>query len=357
MPRGVQATTGAPLVTDAALSLEVPPGPAGPAVDVRGARGHFGRWLARRLALGVVILLAVSIIVFLATQALPSNPSQAILGRNATPASVAALNHKLGLDKPLITQYTDWLGRLLQGHFGVSLATGQPVGSLISHRVANSLTLLVFAALIALPLSFFLGTITAVRRGAFDRGTLLIGVVLSAMPDFVIAITLVILFATVVFTIFPGVALVPPGTSPLDHPNELVLPVMTLVLLNVPYLYRLVRASMIDVLGSEYVAMARLKGMPPRIVIVRHSLRNALLPAIAGAGIVLGWLLGSVVVVENVFQYPGLGSALTDAVHNRDLPVIQAVVLVFAVGIVLFNLIADALTIYLTPKLRTGSDL
>ena len=206
-------------------------------------------------------------------------------------------------------------------------------------------------------MSFFLGTITAVRRGAFDRGTLLIGVVLSAMPDFVIAITLVILFATVVFTIFPGVALVPPGTSPLDHPNELVLPVMTLVLLNVPYLYRLVRASMIDVLGSEYVAMARLKGMPPRIVIVRHSLRNALLPAIAGAGIVLGWLLGSVVVVENVFQYPGLGSALTDAVHNRDLPVIQAVVLVFAVGIVLFNLIADALTIYLTPKLRTGSDL
>jgi peptide/nickel transport system permease protein len=357
MPRGVQATTGGPLVTDAALSLEVPPGPAGPVVDVRGARGHFGRWLARRLALGVVILFAVSIIVFLATQALPSNPSQAILGRNATPASVAALNHKLGLDNPLITQYTDWLGRLLRGHFGVSLATGEPVGSLISHRVANSLTLLVFAALIALPLSFFLGTITAVRRGPFDRGTLLIGVVLSAMPDFVIAITLVILFATVVFTIFPGVALVPPGTSPLDHPNELVLPVMTLVLLNVPYLYRLVRASMIDVLGSEYVAMARLKGMPPRIVIVRHSLRNALLPAIAGAGIVLGWLLGSVVVVENVFQYPGLGSALTDAVHNRDLPVIQAVVLVFAVGIVLFNLIADALTIYLTPKLRTGSDL
>jgi peptide/nickel transport system permease protein len=344
-------------VTDSTVILEVPAGPAGPVTAVRGARGHFGRWLARRLALGVVILLAVTLLVFLATQALPSSPSQAILGRNATPSAVAALNHKLGLDEPILTQYVDWLGRLVRGHLGVSLATGQPVGALLWHRTVNSLTLLFFAALIALPLSFFLGTITAVRRGPFDRIFLMIGVVLSALPDFVIAITLVILFATVVFTIFPGVALVPPGTSPLDHPKELVLPVMTLVLLNVPYLYRLVRASMIDVLGSEYVAMARLKGMPPRIVIVRHALRNALLPAIQGSGIVLGWLLGSVVVVENVFQYPGLGSALTDGVHNRDLPVIQAVVLVFAIGIVLFNLTADALTIYLTPKLRTGSDL
>lgn len=357
MPGGVQGTTGAHVVTDSAAILEVSAGPAGPVVEIRGARGHFGRWLARRLALGVVILFAVTLLVFLATQALPSNPSQAILGRNATPAAVKALNHTLGLDKPIATQYLHWVGRLLRGHFGVSLATGQAVGSLLSNRIANSLTLLVFAAIIALPLSFFLGTITAVRRGPFDRILLLVAVVLSAMPDFVIAITLVILFATVVFTIFPGVALVPPGTSPLDHPSELVLPVTTLVLLNVPYLYRLVRASMIDVLGSEYVAMARLKGMPPRIVIVRHALRNALLPAIQGSGIVLGWLLGSVVVVENVFQYPGLGSALTDAVHNRDLPVIQGVVLVFAIGIVLFNLIADALTIWLTPKLRTGSDL
>jgi peptide/nickel transport system permease protein len=341
-------------VTDSTAILEVP---AGPAVPIRGARGHFGRWLIRRLGLGVLILIAVTAIVFLATQALPSNPAQAILWRNATPTAVAALCHKLGLDKPLITQYLDWLSRLVQGHFGVSLATGQPVGSLISHRLANSLTLLFFAAVIALPLSFFLGTVTAVYRGPFDRILLLVAVVLSALPDFVIAITLVILFATVVLTLFPAVALVPPGTSPLDHPAELVLPVMTLVLLNVPYLYRLVRASMTDVLGSEYVEMARLKGMPPRIVIVRHGLRNAMLPAIQGSGIVLGWLLGSVVVVENVFQYPGLGSALTDAVHNRDLPVIQAVVLVFAIGIVLFNLTADALTIYLTPKLRTGSDL
>jgi peptide/nickel transport system permease protein len=137
----------------------------------------------------------------------------------------------------------------------------------------------------------------------------------------------------------------------------LVLPVMSLVLLNLPYLYRLVRASMIDALASEYVAMARLKGMPSRIVVFRHALRNALLPAVQGAGLVLGWLLGGAVVIENVYQYPGLGSALTDAVANRDLPTIQGIVLALAAAIVLFNLTADALTVYLTPKLRTSGSL
>lgn len=318
-----------------------------------GSGGHFGRWLVRRLALGVVILLAVSLVVFVATQALPSDPARAILGRNATPQSVAALTHELGLGKPVVSQYLSWLSRMATGNLGTSLASRGPVSALIANRIVNSLTLLFFAGIIVLPLSFFLGSVTAVRRGPLDRVLLLIAIVLSAMPDFVIAIALVILFATTVFHFLPAVALVPPGSSPLDHPTELILPVMSLVILNVPYLYRLVRASMIDVLGSEYVGMAKLKGMPPRVVVVRHALRNALLPAIQGSGLVLGWLLGGVVVVENVFQYPGLGSALTDAVENRDLPVIQAIVFVFAIGIVLFNLTADALTIYLTPKLRT----
>jgi peptide/nickel transport system permease protein len=321
-------------MADSVAIVETPAGPAGPAMVPAASGGHFARWLVRRLALGIVILFAVSVLVFVATEALPSDPARAILGRTATPQSVAALRHQLGLDRSVIGQYTSWLSGIVTGHFGTSLASRLPVGALISNRIVNSLTLLVFVAIIALPLSFLIGTVTAVRRGPFDRIMLLIAVALSAMPDFVIGITLVILFATTVFQFFPAVALVPP---------------------DVPYLHRLVRASMIDALGSEYVAMARLKGMPPRIVVVRHALRNALLPAVQGSGLVLGWLLGSVVVVENVFQYPGLGSALTDAVHNRDLPVIQAVVFVFAIGVVLFNLTADALTIYLTPKLRTGT--
>ncbi len=303
----------------------------------------------------MLILIAVSLVVFVATQALPSDPARAILGRQATPQSIAALDHQLGLDQPVVSQYLHWFGHIVTGSFGTSLATRGPVSALISDRIVNSLTLMFLAGLISLPLAFVLGAVTAVRRGPFDRVFLMVAIVLSALPDFVIAIVLVILFATTVFQFFPAVSLIPPGSSPLDHPTELILPVGALVLLNVPYLYRLVRTSMIDVLGSEYVAMARLKGMPPRIVVVRHALRNALLPAIQGSGLVMGWLLGSVVIVENVFQYPGLGSALTSAIQERDLPVIQAIVFVFAVGIVLFNLIADALTIYLTPKLRTGA--
>lgn len=329
--------------------------PGGPVLAPAATGGHFGRWLARRLALGVLILFAVSLIIFIATQALPSSPARAILGRNATPQAIGALNRQLGLNKPLVTQYTTWLGHLLSGNLGTSLAAREPVGTLIGGRIVNTIVLMLLSAIIVLPLSFLLGTITGVRRGPFDRVLLLLAVVLSALPDFVIALTLVILFATVVWQLLPAVSLVPPGTSPLDHPNELVLPVMSLVLLNVPYLYRLVRTSLIDVLGSEYVAMARLKGMPPRIVIVRHALRNALLPAVQGSALVLGWLLGSVIVVETVFQYPGLGGALVSAVTERDLPVIQAVTLIFAIGVVLFNIAADALTIYLTPKLRTAA--
>lgn len=313
------------------------------------------RWLLQRIVFGLIVLLAVSAVIFIATVALPSSPARAILGRSATPQGIAALNRELGLNRPAVSQYFSWLGHLLTGHLGRSLATRGSVGSLISGRIVNSLTLLVLAALIALPLSAVLGTLSATRRGRTDRFLWLNAVALSAMPDFVIAIVLVLLFSVSVLHLLPAVALIPPGSSPLSHPTELVLPVCSLVLLNMPYLYRLIRASMIDALSSEYVRMARLKGMPPRIVIVRHALRNALLPAVQGAGLVLGWLLGGAVVIENVFQYPGLGSALTDAIQNRDLPVIQAIVLVFAVGIVTFNLIADCLTVYLTPKLRTGS--
>ncbi len=343
-------------VTDVGPVVETPAGPVTPVVAAGGSGGHLMRWVARRIALGIVILFAVSLVVFVATEALPSDPARAILGKQATPQSLAALNKQLGLDKPLIEQYTHWLSGVVRGDFGTSLANRGPVTSLISNRIVNSFTLVFLVALIALPLSFLLGTVTAVVRGPLDGAFLLGAVVLSALPDFVIGITLVILFATTVFQLVPAVALVPPGTSPLSQPSTMILPVATLVIVMVPYLYRLVRGSMIDVLGSEYVAMARLKGMPPRVVIVRHALRNALLPAIQGSGLVMGWLLGSVVVAETVFQYPGLGSALTDAVHNRDLPVIQAIVLIFAAGIVVFNLIADLLTILLTPKLRTSAD-
>jgi len=170
----------------------------------------------------------------------------------------------------------------------------------------------------------------------------------------VIAMLLVVVLSTTVLHVLPAVAVIPPGSSPFLHPLEMALPVLTLILAVVPYLYRLVRATMIDVLESEYVAMARLKGVPERTVIWRHAIPNALIPVTQAAAVVLAYLLGGIVVVEFIFGFPGLGTLLTDAVGQRDLPVIQAVTLVIAAGVVLFNLAADLLTVLLTPRLRTG---
>jgi peptide/nickel transport system permease protein len=225
---------------------------------------------------------------------------------------------------------------------------------MLRDAVGNSLWLLFLTAVISLPLSVFLGTLTAIRRDRLlDRSLLMISLGLTALPEFVVAMTLVILFSTTVLQVLPAVALFPPGESPILHPAEMVLPVLTLVLVVVPYLYRQVRATMIDVLESEYVTMARLKGVPESVVSRRHALPNALIPMVQASALILTYLLGGIVTVEYIFSYPGLGRLLIDAITNRDLPVIESVVLVFASGVVLFNLTADVLTIYLTPKLRT----
>jgi len=320
-------------------------------------RRPYGRhlWIVRRVALGVVVLFAVSVIVFAATQALPGDAARSILGKEATPEALAAVRDQLGLNRPLLGQYTDWLGNLATLDFGTSLAGRRPVSATLEPRLVNSLTLLVIVAVIAIPLSILIGAVTAIRRDRLlDRGFLFGSLALTAVPDFVTGLLLVVLLATTVFNVLPAVSTFPPGDFPLMHPRELVLPVATAVLAISPYLYRLVRATMIDVLESEYIDMARLKGVPERTVMLRHALPNALVPVIQGSALMLAWLLGGIVVIEFLFAYPGVGSLLTGAIANRDVPVIQAVMLVLATGVVVFNLVADALTIVATPKLRTG---
>jgi peptide/nickel transport system permease protein len=329
---------------------------AGGRVSLAGsalAGGHRG-WIARRLALSVVILAGVSILVFAATQALPSDPAVQILGRSAAPEQLEALRQELGLDRPLVTQYLHWIGDLLKGSLGDSLATREPVASLVADRAVNSLALVLVAAGIAVPLALLIGTIGAVRRDrAFDHVSQLVLLVLTAVPEFVIGLLLLVLLATSVVKWLPAVAIIPPGESAFSHPKELALPVLTLVLAVVPYLARLHRGAMMDVLQSEYVQMARLKGLPERIVIRRHALRNALVPAVQGTALTLIYLTGGVVTIEYLFAYPGLGSALAAAVQSRDLPVVQGIVLLFAAAYVLFNLAADILTVFLSPRLRT----
>ncbi|HTX07379.1 MAG TPA: ABC transporter permease [Solirubrobacteraceae bacterium] len=328
---------------------------AEPLVELAAPTGRRNStWVLRRVLFGLFTLLVISILIFFATHVLPGNAAEAILGHSATRARVAQLERQLGLDRPVVSQYWSWLSSAVHGDFGTSLAANEPVTTLIGSPLVNTLVLLGLTALFAVPISLFIGVLAATRQNGVLDGTIsAASITLAALPEFVIGIILVTLFATQVFKLLPAVSLVSPGQDPLSTPTAMILPVATLTLAVVPYLSRLVRGSMIDVLGSEYVTMARLKGLRPQTILVRHVLRNALVPAIQGTALSLAYLLGGVVTIEYLFAYPGLGSALIAAAGERDIPVIQAICLIFAAGYVIFNIIADLLTIYVTPRLRT----
>jgi peptide/nickel transport system permease protein len=331
--------------------------PGGPAVVARPgtASGISPVWgfIVRRLLLGIVVLVLVSIVVFVATQAL-GDPARAILGRSATPASLAALRQQLHLNQPVVAQYLTWAGGLLHGNAGNSLAAQEPVTKLIGDRIVNSAVLVLCAGLISIPLSVAIGSYAALRRDkTFDVVTSLSTLVFAALPEFVVGVSLVVIFATTVFHVLPAVSLIPPGGRPWDNPLGLVLPTLTLVLAVTPYVARIMRASMIEVLESDYVEMARLKGLPQRVVITRHALPNALGPTFQVIALNLAYLAGGIIVVEYVFNYAGIGGALRDAVSNHDLPVIQALAMLIAGLYVVLNLLADIATIMVTPKLRT----
>ena len=314
------------------------------------------RFLLRRILLGLLTLLLVSIVVFAATQALPGNAARAILGRNATPARLAALTRQLHLDRSVFAQYFSWLGGIVRGHLGISAATQQSVSSLIGGRIANSAFLVLVSAIVAIPLSIGLGVLMAVRRDRPTDHILSTGsLALAALPDFVIGIGLALLLATNVSHVFPAVSIIPPGEHAWNEPNAVVLPALTLIIAVTPYISRIMRASMVEVLESDYVTMARLKGLPNRTVIWRHAVPNAIVPAIQVSALQLAYMAGGVVLVEFVFSFPGIGAQLVDSVGNRDIPVVQALAIIIAAVYVVVNLVADLLTILVTPRLRTAA--
>ena len=315
-----------------------------------------GVWgfILRRLLLGIVVLILVSILVFLATQALPGDPARAILGRSATPASLAALRRQLHLDQPVFTQYWTWITGLLHGNLGRSLAAQEPVSTLLAPKLVNSAVLVALAAVLSIPLSIAIGAWAAFRREkAFDQASSNLLLAAAALPEFVVGLVLVILFATTVLHVLPAVSTVPPGSRPWNNWLALVLPTLTLVIAVAPYVARIMRASMIEVLESDYVEMARLKGLPERTVLIRHALPNALGPVFQVIALNLAYLAGGIIVIEFVFNYTGIGSATAEAVVNHDLPVIQALAILLAAVYVVLNLLADLATILVTPKLRT----
>lgn len=315
-----------------------------------------GGFVLRRTLLGLLTLFLVSIVVFGATQVLPSDPARAILGRNATPEALASLRRQLHLGQPVVQQYLRWLGGIVRGDLGDSLAArGQPVTALIGKRVQNSAYLMLLAALVSVPLSIAVGAVSARRRdGPFDHATSVAMLGLAALPEFVVGIALVVLFGTSVFQWLPAVSLIPPDSSPLSHLKELVLPTTALVLAVTPYIARIMRASMVEVLESDFVEMARLKGMSERKVVWRHAVPNAIAPAIQVIALNVAYLAGGIVVVEFVFGYPGIGAGFVDAVANRDLPVVQALAILIAAVYVFLNVCADVATILVSPRLRTS---
>jgi peptide/nickel transport system permease protein len=303
---------------------------------------------------GAGVVLVISFIVFGATQALPSDPARMILGAEASEQTIAILREQLGLNQPIVVQYVQWAAEVLQGNLGRSIDSNVPVGQLMSARFANSLALAISVALVTLPLALSLGIFLALRRDTWvDRSAIVTLVLFKAIPGFAIAIWLVMLFSTSVFKLLPAASLLDPDQAALSQVKYLVLPTLTMVLSTGPYLLRLIRASMIEAMESEYVTAARLRGIPERRIIWRHAVPNALIPAIQGIAMTFRALIGGAVLTEVVFSYPGIGNTLNAAIEMRDLPMIQAIVLVITVSVVVINLTADLATVLLTPRLRT----
>ncbi|AYF48649.1 ABC transporter permease [Pseudomonas fluorescens] len=312
-------------------------------------------WFVGRLGYGLLTAWVISLVVFIATQALPSDPARVILGPDAPLESILTLQHQLGLDQPILWQYLRWLGAALSGDLGVSLDSNAPVSHLLWGRFGYTLALLAGVIALVVPAALALGVALALRRDSrLDRWSLSLLIFLKATPGFLLAIGLVLLFSMPHMDFLPAVSILDPDQSLLRQLKFLILPVVALSLTALPYLTRMVRAAMIEALESDYVIAARLRGIPYRRIVWCHTLPNALVPAIQGVALTLRTLIGGAVLAEVIFSYPGIGTALNAAIQMRDLPMIQAIVLVITLAVVLINLLADLLTVLLTPKLRTA---
>ena len=295
-----------------------------------------------RMLLGIVMLCVVSIIVFFATQVMPGDAARAVLGKNATPDRLAQVRALLHLDRPIYEQFWRWIAGLLSGDAGTSMVNGRRVSDIVYPRAVNSLALVTLTAVSGLPLAILAGTWSALRKGRPGDGLLsAMALTIAALPEFVVGIILVLLLSTTVFLLLPAVSLVPPGTSVFDDAVVLVLPVLTLCVVCFPYVYRMTRATLIEVLDSEYIEMARLKGIAERRIVFVHALPNALPPIIQVVAITLAYLSGGIVLVEFVFGYPGIGQGLLDAIMARDVPVIQLISLTLAATYIVLNIAAD----------------
>ena len=306
----------------------------------------------QRLALGLLLLLAVSAVIFLGVEALPGDTAQAILGQSATPQALENLREQMGLNDPPLTRYFHWLGGVLTGDLGKSLTNGADIAQAIGQRLGNTLFLAVCAAIISVPLALILGLIAARYAGKWpDKVISAITLTTISLPEFVAAY-FVIYLLTQVIPLFQPVAMVFPGMSLGAKLHAVALPVIVLVMVVLAHMMRMTRASILNVMQSAYIETAELKGVRPMQIIWRHAFPNAIAPIVSVVVLNLAYLVVGVVVVEVVFGYNALGQYLVDHVTKRDLPVVQAVGLVFAGVYIGLNILADVISIFANPRLR-----
>ena len=309
-------------------------------------------YLLKRIALIFYTLFIVSILVFGITQILPADAAVMMLGENATPEALAALRERMGLNDPVWTQYLRWIAGVVQGDFGTSLRTGQPVGPALFSALGTSLTLAVFSIGFMLMLAVPMGILAAVRRGRIgDMIVSLLSYIGVALPEFVTATLAVLIFADW-WGLLPPAGYVPLGQSLGEGLRHLVLPVVVVSIILIAHVSRMVRSELVDVLHTDYIRAAHLKGLSRRRVLFRHGLRNAFLPTITIVALDVGYLLGGVIVVEEIFSIPGIGRSLMSAIQSRDLPVIQAGVLIMAATYCVVNFIADLTYAWLDKRIQ-----
>jgi peptide/nickel transport system permease protein len=314
----------------------------------------FLRFILKRMALTVVTLLLVSVVVFAVSDVLPGNVARSILGRGATTEQVAALEHTLGLDQPLPARYWRLVSGYLSGDWGESPVLETAVRPLVVKRALNSLILAAFAFVLVVPLSVAAGVVASLYHGRWpDRLISIAGLSLIALPEFVTGVILLIVFA-VNLRAFPSASQVP-GANPADWFRQLLLPSIPLVFVLFGYISRMARAGTIDALRSNWARTAVLKGLPPGRVIVRHVLRNSLLPTISVVSVQVGYLVGGLVVVETLFNYPGIGLLAYNSVQANDVTVLEAIVLFTAGVYMVANLLADVLFALLDPRVRAAA--
>jgi peptide/nickel transport system permease protein len=311
-------------------------------------------FLLKRLGLALITLVLISFAVFAVAQVLPGDVGRTILGPYATNAQVARLDHQLGVDKPLVVRYVNWITAFVRGDWGQSYLLNTPVRPFVLGRLLNSVVLAAFALLLTVPISIGLGVVAALNYGRVgDRIITIAGLSLIALPEFVIGVVLLVVFA-VQLKWLPVSSSVP-SWNPEDIVRQLLLPAIPLVLVLFGYISRMARAGTIVSLNSNYTRTAILKGLPRRTVIGRHVLRNSLLPTISVVAVQVGYLVGGLVVIETLFNYPGIGKLVLDSAQGHDIPMLDATVLMVAIIYMLANLTADVLYAVLNPRVRAAA--